>query len=84
MLACDTSIAPHEFASDKSYFGQPLLDGRGVAKATESWIKRPFPGSTIPSARDKPSRCLFDRAAPISKATTAQSPKSFSRTSQYC
>jgi hypothetical protein len=29
MLACDSSIAPHDFASDKSYFGQLFLASRG-------------------------------------------------------
>jgi hypothetical protein len=29
MLACDTSITPHDFVSDKSYFGQLCLDRRG-------------------------------------------------------
>jgi hypothetical protein len=29
MLACDSSIAPNDFASDKSYFGQLCLSRRG-------------------------------------------------------
>jgi hypothetical protein len=34
MRACDTSIAPHEFASDKSYFGQLCLSRRGDGRPT--------------------------------------------------
>jgi hypothetical protein len=30
MLACDASLAPDDFASDKSYFGQLCLAGRGA------------------------------------------------------
>jgi hypothetical protein len=29
MLACDTSIAPHDFVLDKGYFGQLCLSRRG-------------------------------------------------------
>jgi hypothetical protein len=46
MLACDSSIAPHDFASDKSYFGQLCLDRRVSRKrrgggSKNLWINHP-------------------------------------------
>jgi hypothetical protein len=37
MLACDSSIAPHDFASDKSYFGQMCL-ARGALAVSKILI----------------------------------------------
>jgi hypothetical protein len=68
MLACDTSIAPHDFLHRPKALDSCAWTGGWGIKRWRAGVVDPetFSGSTTPSARDEEaSRRLLDRAATL-------------------